>query len=222
MVLQSLYSCQLCCVQHISLPWVCLPLVSICPQQISHDWLWHLQHLSVSNMFQTSLLQLHTLASLVSMQGFLCHSPSLGGFLNHGGRFYNPFIPEVAFMILELETEAWSCPVLFAWTGIWLLPGITFEFYSKFSLLMFFRNRLFLRPILFTSHRMNWDGSSPEGTTPFILGLSLKLSSVWAQDLAPLLHFLVLVFHLKLYILLLVSPRVLFFKIVDQQKSYLL
>lgn len=157
---------------------------------------------------------------LAYTQGFLCHTPSLGCFLNHGGRFYNPFTPEIAFMIVELETEAWSCPVLFAWTGIWQLPRITFEFYSKFSLLMFFGNRLFLSPILFTNHRMNWKGSSPEGTTSFISGLFLNLSSLWAQDLVPTLYFLVLCFHLKLYILHLFSTRVLFF-IVGQHKSYL-
>lgn len=157
---------------------------------------------------------------LASTQGFLCHTSSFGCFLNHGGRFYNPFTPEIAFMILELETEARSLPVLFAWTGIWQLPSITFEFYSKFSLLMFFGNILFLSLILFTSHRMNWKGSSPEGTTSFIPGLFLNLSSLWAQDLVPTLHFLVRCFHFKLYILHLFSSRVLFF-IVDQHKSYL-
>lgn len=184
MVLHILYSFLLCCGQHTSLPWVGLPLVSICPQQTSHDWLWHLQHLSISNILasptHSRLLfysSIHWLL-LASTQGFLCHTSSLGCFLNHGGRFYNPFTPEIAFMILELETEARSLPVLFAWTGIWQLPSITFEFYSKFSLLMFFGNILFLSLILFTSHRMNWKESSPEGTTSFIPGLFLNLSSL--------------------------------------------
>lgn len=122
---------------------------------------------------------------LAYTQGFLCHTPSLGCFLNHGGSFYNPFTPEIAFMTLELETEAWSCPVLFTWTGIWQLPRITFEFYSKFSLLMFFGNRLFLSPILFTNHRMNWKGSSPEGTTSFISGLFFKPLISLSTRLSP-------------------------------------
>lgn len=210
MVLQILHYFQLCCVQHTSLSWVGLPLVSICP----HDWLWLFNILASPTHSRLHFYSSIHWLLLASTQEFLCYPPSLGGFLNHGGRFYNPYTPEVAFTILELVTETWSCPVLFAWTGIWLLPRITFEFHSKFFLLMFFRNRLFLSPILFTSHRKNWEGSFPEGTIPFIPGLSLNLSSLWAQDLATTLHFLVLFFHLKLYILHLFSPRVLFF-IVD-------
>ena len=100
-------------------------------------WLWHLQHLGVSNIIQASPSQLHTVASL-SMPP--CKdTPATGlaseAFFTYGGRLHSPFL---LFLTLKPELYGQGCQVLLlAWDRTWpscsstSSPAFCFQWFSS-------------------------------------------------------------------------------------------